>query len=233
MLADKINKYLTDLPSRPESKALRGSSAGSCGRALGYTRHGAPGEKLSSRTHLVFELGNTIETQLMQYAVPLGLTDAQKEVSMTINGEEIKGHIDGLFKDELGEQWVIDFKSINTLGFKRAAGGFQNDKYVAQLHFYMKALGLNKSMLVYYNKDTSHLCEQSVFWDETVWQKIENRFREVINSTPENLPGREYEPNEKGIFPFQCSYCPHSKICWPDAEVVFDKNYKPIMKLKN
>lgn len=231
MLVDKINEYLTNLPARPESKALRGSSAGACARALGYQRHGEPGEKLSSRSHLVFELGNTIETQLVQYAEKLGLKDAQKEVSFFIDGEEINGHIDGIYSVD-GEDWVIDFKSINTLGFKRAAGGFNNEKYIAQLHFYMKALGLNKSMLIYYNKDTSHMCEQSVFFDETVWQKIESRFREVINSTPENLPAREYEPNDKGIFPWQCSYCAYSKICRPDAEVVFDKNFKPIMKLK-
>ena len=227
MLIENIKKHLDGQGNANRSgDSLRASSAGKCARAIGYGVHGFKGEPLNWRARLVFKMGDHVESDLVEIVKGYGLTDMQKEVVVTIDGTEIKGHIDGIYNES-----VVDFKSTTTFGFKRAQQGDPGN-YDRQLHFYMKALGLKRALLVYYCKETSDLCELVVPWNDDTWAEVESRFRSVIQSTRDKLPNKEYGPNEKGALPWQCSYCSFVKTCWPEYELSFDGKGKPVLKVK-
>lgn len=175
---------------------------------------------------MVFDLGDTIEDQLVKVAVQYGLKDLQKECSVTIDGVVIGGTIDGILDD-----MIVDFKSTTTHSIKAAMRG-DVGSYDRQMHFYMKALGFSKALLVYYCKETSNLHEVLIHWDDNIWNEVEERFRKVIRSTKENLPDREYGPGKTGRLPWQCSYCAYVETCWPDVKLNFDDAGKPQLFVK-
>lgn len=219
--------------ARSWSNGLRASSSGKCARAIAYQYHGYDAEPLNWRARLVFRLGDIIESDLVGVARLYGLTDEQKECSITIDGVEIKGHVDGILGDT-----VVDFKSTTTFGFKKAKGnptkGVKEDvgDYLFTMHFYMKALSLEKALLVYYCKEQSDLHEVSLKYDPKIWDMVEERFRKVILSKKDSLPDREFFPNEKGALPWQCSYCSFNRQCWPEYSLAFDGAGKPHLYVK-
>jgi hypothetical protein len=230
MLIEHLKKHLDDFEAgREQAKSgLRASSAGKCARAIAYQEHGYKGEPLNWRARLVFRLGDSIEKDLTYILKDYGLTDMQKECSVTIAGTEIKGHIDGIWNGDT----VVDFKTTTTFGFKKAAAG-DVGSYDRQLHFYMKALGLKRAVLVYYCKEQSDLLEVVVPWNDSIWQEVQDRFTKVIKSTKAALPNREYEANDKGKLPWQCSYCNYVRTCWPEVDLSFDEKGKPVLTPKN
>jgi hypothetical protein len=234
MLIDKIFKYYYEQEkSREWSNGLRMSNAGKCARALAYQYHGFKAEPLSGRARMVFRLGDLVEQDLVDAALKVSnFKGMQQECSFELDGQIINGHVDGYITEDDGNSVGVDFKSISDFGFKNAQKGEVDYSYVCQAHCYMKAMGWNKFLVVFYKKHTSHLCEVVIDWNEKVWMQIKNRFRSVFKSTKENMPDREYQPNDKGKLPWQCSYCAYSNHCWPEAELTFDKDNKPILLIK-
>lgn len=223
MIIEYIKNHLDSIPKEDRGLALRASESGKCARALGYKVHGFTPLPLNWRAQLVFKIGHHVESDLEEIMAKYGLNSQQQEVELEIGGTKIRGHVDGLF----GE-YVVDFKSTTTYGFKRAKSGDVGD-YDRQMHFYMKALGLRKAMLVYYCKETSDLCEVEVEWSDSIWAEVEKRFLSVITSTKERLPDREYGPGAKGALPWQCSYCAYVKHCWPTYDLSFTPEGKPVL----
>lgn len=230
MIIEKIKKHLDDLSKsekRENKNLLRASSSGKCTRAIAYSYHGFEGTSLNWRAQLVFKIGHHTEADLQEIAKLYGLDDFQKECSIKINDVEIIGHVDGIWD----KTHVVDFKTTTTYGFKEAKKGIVGD-YLYQMNFYMKALGLKHAILVYYCKETSDLHEVHLDFDELAWGRIKTKFEKVLSSTKESLPAKDYAPNEKGVLPWQCSYCSFNKHCFPDFELTFNDSGKPQLTKK-
>ena len=230
MLVEKIDERLLEKlrdDSRDSTDVFRCSSSGSCTRQLAYKKLGYEGEELSARALKVFRMGDLVEADLVDALGEL-LTDAQAEITCDLGEVKLSGHIDGTyFCPELKEKFVIDFKSINTRGFARAAKGEVDDKYKAQMNCYMHALGLRRAILIYYNKDTSATCEAVVEYDPTLIQKIKDKFIKVSQATKDNLPDRDYNIDDKKTG-WICNYCPYPVLCY-DRKLEFE-NRKPVYK---
>lgn len=235
MLIDKLLKNIgSEEKEREWANPIRLSSAGKCARAIAYQLHYKDKlTPLSSRARMVFRLGDIIEAEiksLLKKYPPEGceiyIPDEQEEVRVNISGKEIIGHIDGRVKID-GVPHILEIKSISDIGFKNVLRGKIDYTYKCQATAYMKALGIPRTLFVYYNKNTSKLQEVRYFYEEGLWLHIVRRFTSVINSTPDCLPDREFSPNDKGKLPFQCSYCSACHLCWPEAEVKFDDDNKP------
>ncbi|MDI6726644.1 MAG: PD-(D/E)XK nuclease family protein [Smithellaceae bacterium] len=221
MLIEQIlAHYNREEKDREWANPLRGSNAGKCQRAMAYQLHGFPALPLRARARLVFRLGDLIEKDLTEIAVLYGLTRMQEEVSVEIAGQRITGHIDGVINET-----VVDFKSCTTYRVKEARRG--QVAYNEQMQFYMKATGLQTALVVYYVKEDSELYEQLIHFDPQVWEQIEARFTRVMQSTPENLPDREYGPDEKGRLRYPCSYCNWVNLCHEGYDLSFDGKGKP------
>lgn len=237
MIVDHILKTITEEESEREfSSPLRMSSSGKCQRAIAYQLHKFEAEPLSARARMVFRLGDTVEAEikalLRKYPsdkFKISIPEQQKELSYKIEGVEIKGHIDGMVIEP--EPMVFEVKSINTLGFARIGREGVPNNYRDQACSYMRALNVTKTLFLFYNKDTSHITEIIYEFEPDRWAKIKDRFSNVIKSTKENLPEREFGPNEDGKLPWECGYCAYSKYCWV-AETVFNKKGKPTLKVK-
>lgn len=222
MIIEKLTEKI--ISERVEKDfCFRASSCGSCSRSLAYQRLGFKGEPIGARGLLTFKHGDLVEQTLLSYSV--GIYDTQREVRIIDGDLEISGHIDGLYNwvyDGGAETVVIDFKSINTRGFARAEKGECDNKYKVQMNLYMYALNLQKAVLIYFNKDTSHLCEVIVYRDDELIKTTLKRMHEVKNATIDTLPDREYNIDDKATG-WICGYCAYTLLCYPDRELVIEK----------
>lgn len=239
MIIDKLIQRLSEVESdRKYANPIRPSNAGKCARAIAYQLHFP--EKLSplsARARLVFRLGDTIEAELKELllanppeGVEFSFPEPQEIVKLKIGDNEVEveiiGAIDGRCKVN-GEEYLVEIKSSSDYGFKKTLKGDLDYSYACQAIAYQRATGVHKTLFLYYNKNTSHLQELVLNYDEKIWKEIEARFLKVLASTPESLPEREYGPNAKGKLSWVCTYCAACQLCWPNAEIEFDKNNKP------
>lgn len=211
---------------------LRMSSSGKCARAIAYQYHKFEASELSPRAMMVFRLGHTIEAEvkaLIAKYCDLPITYPTETIKYTVDGVDIDGHVDGL----IGDDMVLEVKSINGMRFKNLDREGIPEDYRKQACSYMKALNRTKTLFVFYCKDTSHLREMIFEYDPLMFEEIYSRFSSVIQSTKENLPAREYGPLKSGFLGWRCSYCSFWKHCYEGAVLTFDKNNKPQIKVKD
>ena len=206
-------------------RVLRLSSSGKCGRQLAYlTHYPEEREELSARALNVFIHGDIIhEKERTLIAQVAELKHVEERVYFRVNDDvRVAGHIDGLITIN-DEVCILDIKSINTRGFKEIQDGVMRPDYEAQVNAYMDATGINKAVLWFYNKDTSHRHAVMMHYDPAVVESVRARFQRVLSSTPDSLPAREYSPQAevsrgkmtgREYLPWQCNYCPFTERCW-------------------
>jgi|2_EtaG_2_1085320.scaffolds.fasta_scaffold12351_2 hypothetical protein len=239
MISDKILQYITeDEKKREYSSPLRMSASGSCQRQIAYKLHKFPSTPLPGRAILTMDFGNRVEQQLVEFAEKykdrlknefVELEIMKDEITFEICGQTITGHVDGILTNE-GEQYLWECKSITDQGFKFIQRLGPKEEHLRQATSYMKALGLKKTIFTYYNRNLAQPLDIKYNFDEKVWREVEQRFTNVIKSTKDVLPDREYGPNDKGKLPWQCGYCAFNTKCWPNLELTFDKSGKPVLR---
>lgn len=235
MIVDLIHKGIEAHEATIEKTTpLRMSSAGKCQRAIAYQLHGFKPEPIKARGLMVFRLGHTIETEmkdLIDNNKPSNwtITYPKEDFFIEVEGEPIIGHVDGILKID-GEASILEIKSTNTRKYKEIENSWDIPyEYKCQATAYMKALSLKNTIFIFYNKDTSHLLEIHYPYDEEIWKVVEKRFSNVIKSTKDTLPDREYGWNSKGKLDWHCSYCQFTKECWPESILGIDRG-KPVYK---
>jgi len=233
LYTDALKQYLKELKDKissgkPNTDCLRASSSGHCARKLWYQYHNTspkllnefndrdmPAEdwislhKKKSRLMFTFELGYLIEDQLVKR---LGdkIYGSQKELDINIGKHKISGHIDGLFKDSRGEEWIIDFKSINTKSYNyEVKKGKIDYAYKCQAHCYMYKLDIPRFKFVYYDKNKSDMMEVDLYYGQEIIDQVQERFDKV---TSDNIPEREVDI--KGKDKWKCSYCNYFDTCY-------------------
>ena len=219
------------LMQRKESNGdLRFSSSGKCVRALAYAFHQmeTEGKEVDSRGMRTFFMGDMTEIMIVLLAkisgVPIfGYGLQQPRIKLTIGDKEIFGHPDGFVVDE-GEILLVEVKSMNDKGYDRFEKGTIDEGHIFQMNANMEAAGVNRAVYVAFNKNTSVLGERVVHKDPDIVSLLRNNLYSVLCSTPDSLPERPFQPNEKGTLPWQCLYCAHHKTCWPAAQKVLVKN---------
>ena len=224
---------------REKFSPLRLSNAGRCARQTAYDLHGFEGEPLDGRAILTFQHGNITESVMKEWTEKGGVTihDQQREVTLEVEGRAIPGHIDGTF-EEGGVRHVVDFKSINTLGFDRVQRDGTDRAYRAQVTAYMEAAGLQTfAVVAYLNKNTQHLHEDVIPYDSMLVAEIRDRFKRVVQSTKDVLPDREHrqipevirkKATGRWVLPWECGYCGHKRTCWGVETPEFSGGGRPI-----
>jgi len=223
------------------------SACGKCTRQLAYKYHDIPqnGKELDSRAKIVFWQGDLVETMITELAKLAGvniMATGLNQLSLTTPVEktvplaesetvEVPGHPDGIVLSD--ETYLFECKSMSSYAFRTFEKGEIDDSYRAQVNIYMDALKLNACVIVAMSKDSGVLGELIVKKDFDIVQKCHDNLETVLNSDRKKLPRGWYEPNDKGLYPWQCLYCSWHGLCKPNAEkVLVGKAYKLKEKVK-
>jgi|TARA_A100001515_G_scaffold141526_1_gene138645 hypothetical protein len=193
-----------------------------------------------------FLFGDITEAIVMMVLKGAGIkiVDAQKSVELKIDNNVIKGTLDVILEDELGQQKVWDIKSASDWAFKnKYRGGYetltQEDPfgYVMQGHLYGEATGLPFGGWIVVNKSSGELLFVEVpDWKqddkETYLKDAKARIKILTNPKAKFVKfpldwetyrrGGEVVRTGNKVLSKECSFCGYRKHCWPKA-ILHDK----------
>lgn len=255
MIAEVILK-VAGMESRESKYYPRPSLAGPerCLRQLCYFAQGYKGKPLADRFRVVLDDSSWHEELTADWIRKSAykLHSQQMEIvcgEVPFNGGmyRIKGHIDGILTDLMGEDYLWEHKAVNHFTFQR----YQKEKnpmdYLTQCAMYFQGLrklqpDLGKGVLLIKNKNTSEYMEFSLSYDalndimviETVSSDGTSGRQEIFFNLYKNaierfvrveeyrvnktLPPRQYGPGD-----WQCEYCPYSETCYEGYAEEFSK----------
>jgi len=238
--ADIVHGLERQMFSEKEEKGrLRLSVAGKCPRQVFYSMTRPDlARPLEPRVKLTFLFGDITEAMVVALAKSAGvnLHSEQKEVEF----EGVKGHIDGIYTDSSGKDFLWECKSMSDFSFKRVTfSGIDNAwGYLSQVNVYMDSLGVDKAVFTCMNKNTGHLEEVTVDKDRKVLAEAKENIRKIREAEQSGkCPERKFDfedevfrkkPTGKLKLPVQCSYCPYVEECWKGKYDLHFKNNKPI-----
>jgi|TARA_E500000318_G_scaffold91755_1_gene90130 hypothetical protein len=199
-------------------------------------------QEMDYNSLLRFLFGDITEA-IMMYVLResgINIVEAQKPVSLELDGHLINGTLDVIIEDELGQKKVWDIKSSSEWAFRyKYKQGYDAMKesdlfgYLMQGHLYAEATGLLFGGWIVINKSSGEI----LFVEAPEWQDEDRAYylkeaREKIKAlTDPSTKIKKYEPQfeihkkEKTgnkLLPKECSLCSFRNHCWPDA-ILYDK----------
>lgn len=163
------------------------------------------------------------------------------------NGETISCHPDAVARLHDGTYELIDTKTYSNFGFMKfakeetpaieAIAGYEGQAHSLMNTDEAKALKITRFRFVGMRKDTSHMADRVIRFDQEIMDRVIQNFSEAGQ---ENAPEDAYDfipemtgrkPNKKPTgrytVPWQCSYCSYMKTCKGESQIEF-KSGKPI-----
>jgi hypothetical protein len=237
MLVEWIKEALVSGRQPPRDR-LGLSAAGKCERQLAYQAHQAKGIPLSWKSLSIFLDGDLYHDQIRSLLHAADkpacfyLASEEEEVRLiTPGGKEIIGHVDGVIHHDpqLGEKacndsshcsYLLEVKSMSSTGYRMLGREGLEKSYIAQVSCYLKALDLQKCLVVCKCKDTSELTELLIERDDKLVADCLAKFDRVLDAKVPDSVQRSYGPTENGSLPWNCGYCPYWQTCWKDYDPV-------------
>lgn len=205
MLRELIDQFYLDRQKDREQHHFYITDAGKCSRSIFFKFKNVPRERMEARILRLFDHGDYIQMQILNTLFSLGLVRAS-EINIPPQ-ELVSGRADAIITLN-NDLYVVDFKSINSMLFKKLEE--PKEENVNQIQLYLHYFKIPKGILLYISKDTSELKEFVIKYDpasarillknlETLKAKIDK------NIVPERLA--DYPDN------WQCQYCQFREIC--------------------
>ena len=206
-------------------------------------KHGIK-EEMNYNALFRFFFGDLTEAALMLVMREAGvdIVDFQKAVDLTIDGVLVKGTLDVIIRDELGQEKVWDVKSASDWAYKykfTGMGGYDKLKeddpfgYVMQGFLYAESVGLPFGGWIVVNKSDGQVAMVDVpDWSEDdKAEYLEDAKKRVrFLSNPEVKPFKPYKPESETyrrdgviidtgnkLLPRECNLCGYRYHCWPNA----------------
>src|SRR5690349_17201944 len=142
----------------------RGSALGYCPRRLGYMKLGIPGAPLTPRRLSILGDGLAYDLVLkdrIQRVLTHRVIDGDflGDHEVELEGVPISYHIDMGMQLENGRLAVVEIKTASNRTFEKALDGKIDIAYLAQAWFYHYATAFPVVIVIFYRKETSHICE--------------------------------------------------------------------------
>lgn len=280
MIVDRILAHSTEKAGkREQSKAIGAYNIGRCVAQNWFRVHGYEPEPMEGRAENVLALGNVIEDTVADQIAAAGIAGWRRPVKRcdhdwklrdscdqckarerdvrTVLGD-IRVIADGFFAND-GREWPVEIKSMSNFAFERALRGELDEGYIAQATTYCKAYDVPYVPVVCYRKETSHLHEVIVKFDDDLWTDLafgvqvakgnvqpERPYKisgacQGCNGTGKTaakaLPhkacsGTGREPGGPFIPGFPCGYCSWKTACWGPLEMTVNDYGKPRWRLR-
>ena len=206
-------------------------------------KHGIK-EEMDYNALFRFFFGDLTEAALMLIMREAGvdIVDFQKAVELTIDGVLVKGTLDVIIRDELGQEKVWDVKTASDWAYKykfTGMGGYDKLKeddpfgYVMQGFLYAESVGLPFGGWIVVNKSDGQVAMVEVpDWSEDdKAEYLEDAKKRVrFLSNPEVKPFKPYKPESETykrdgaiidtgnkLLPRECNLCGYRYHCWPNA----------------
>ena len=153
------------------------------------------------RVSRIMDLGTVLEDIIVGYLEKVKelevFTKDKKgnQYTASLLGDHFSGHIDGVIKnvpDNL-EPMILEIKTANDKRFNNlvSEGSYErwSMEYEAQVHCYMGAFNLDKSLALVYNKNNSEIYTEVIAKDEEIYQSMLIKAERIITSEqpPESL----------------------------------------------
>ncbi len=208
-----IDEYLTDDLRPKRIGAYFPSEIGMCIRRSYYSYNiPKPAEPAALR---IFALGNNVHeflTKALKASKEFERVEEEKQIKIEYVDNEasfsVYGRIDDFVVTKSGKVVILEAKSTGDIN-KVAT---PDPKHVMQLTLYLAAQKADYGMLVYADKKNLDIKQFRVDYDETVYKKILNRFKDLdYHLKNKRLPPAEYYIDDKTVW--QCKYCPYYKEC--------------------
>lgn len=179
--------------------------------------------RMSATTQQILDTGTIIHEQFQYYLGTRALYyDYDYDYEYPIQNEErareirLTGHVDGYDRRvikvpgyEIHTRFIWDFKTAKDSEFESIRNKAKS-AHVKQFHAYMYALDVPFTIALYYNKNNSLKKAVKVFFDESIWDPIEERLRRIIEIS------KRFQEPDKREGP-SCAYCAYVDTCNPRA----------------
>ena len=207
MLKEIIDKFYLDREKDRERNHFYVTDAGKCPRALFFKFKNAPKKEMEANILRLFDHGDYIHKLIMKSLL------SSREIHVVASEinippqEIISGRADAIISDGK-ELYVLDIKSINSMGFKYLNGPKKEN--ISQIQLYLHYFKVPKGILLYVNKDNQELKEFIVNYDQSLSLSLLNELSNVKINIDKNIV-----PSRIPSYPddWQCRYCPFKQVC--------------------
>jgi len=230
LLKEKIEaaiqqRTMLDLKWRPEytQDHFWATSFGDCDRKLAYNWIGAPKEPIDPQGRRVFDVGDEMHERYGRY---VEYTGTLRRLEIPHRDETFSIRADGIIEID-NEPYLIEFKSINTFGFKNVKYGKISPGYLKQVLITCYLAKVRKCIMVFENKNSQYMEEVLIDTEDPkyahLWTEIENTVKAVHKAMEEwpnkGAAGLPPRPPKKKIT-YCRKYCQFWKACWePDESI--------------
>lgn len=207
MLKEIIDKFYLDREKDKEQRHFYVTDAGKCPRAVFFKFKNAPRKEIEAKILRLFDHGDYIHKLIMKSLLgSRGIHVVASEINIPPQ-EIISGRADAIISDGQG-LYVLDIKSINSMGFKYLAEPKKEN--INQIQLYLYYFKIPKGILLYVNKDTQELKEFVVDYSSLLSKSL----LRGLDSVKTNIE-KDIVPSRIPSYPsdWQCRYCPFRQIC--------------------
>lgn len=139
-----------------------------------YIDHGHDATQLR-----VFDLGHDRDRSWKRYMAKAGLSTVKGKTARRIKLPHMRivGECDDIVRDPDGTLWVVEVKTINPYLWSQLKR--PKPEHVLQVHVYMAALAIHRSIVLYECKSTQRVLAFVVPFDPEAWTGIVRRLRDL------------------------------------------------------
>ena len=205
MLREIIDKFYLDRQKDKEQHHFYITDAGKCARAIFFKFKNVPKEKMDAQILRLFDTGDYLQMQILNSLFSMGVVRAS-EVKIPPQ-ELISGRADAIVTLD-NELYVVDFKSMNSLIFKKLTEPKEDN--VNQLQLYMHFFKIPKGILLYISKDDLGLKDFVVKYNKNRAEKLLKDLADLKIKIDNNIVPADTLVDKNN---WQCRYCQFKEIC--------------------
>jgi len=216
---DKLALELYEAAARRNDKQRRylgfSEIGDPCSRKLWYRFRGYTAAPLDGRVIMIFNLGNLVEDYLVELFAAAGYPITGRQRRFEYFGGLFAGHWDGQIEGVANRPYVWDAKTCNDKSFNefKAKGIKKEPRYYAQAQMYMHASGLDRAIFSFYNKNTSAVYNEKIYYVKPDAHELIEKARNIISVNTPPACGH----NESST---ACSWCDYRTLCrQPDMHI--------------
>ncbi|MEC8306402.1 MAG: hypothetical protein VXZ72_00885 [Chlamydiota bacterium] len=208
-----VDKYLFSLNNEKTGRATHcihpsEFSVYACDRRIAYSLMGTKRHNnISPHLRRIFDVGHICHDIIQNALTETMPDDCEIEVPVHHEQYKIKGHCDGVYKDNIGRRNGIEIKSISSKGFEKLSSAKKDHQKQGTL--YGTPLDLHTMNYLYMNKDTGNIKEFEAPVSKNMWHNLAARAESILRDVKKDVMPERIDKD------YLCKQCPFMWTCRP------------------